>query len=65
MPDGPVTIFAPTNKAFQSDDIKETTGLSATELLQPKNKAALVAVRAGLVSTTQSLCDGHTQSAAS
>jgi uncharacterized surface protein with fasciclin (FAS1) repeats len=44
VPDGPVTIFAPTNKAFQSDDIKETTGLSATELLQPKNKAALVAL---------------------
>jgi hypothetical protein len=60
VPDGPVTIFAPTNKAFQSDDIKKATGLSATELLQPKNKAALVAVRAGLVSATQcSILDFH------
>ncbi len=38
------TIFAPTNEAFASSTIKETTGLSAAQLLEPANKAALIKV---------------------
>lgn len=44
VPDGPITIFAPTNKALASDDVKKATGLTAAQLLEPANKKALVAV---------------------
>ncbi|KAF6262785.1 fasciclin domain protein [Scenedesmus sp. NREL 46B-D3] len=36
------TIFAPTNEAFADDDIREKTGLTAQQLLQPGNRQALV-----------------------
>eukprot|EP00882_Tetradesmus_deserticola_P001175 GHRQ01001271.1.p1 GENE.GHRQ01001271.1~~GHRQ01001271.1.p1 ORF type:complete len:191 (+),score=69.53 GHRQ01001271.1:135-707(+) len=35
------TIFAPTNDAFADDDIREDTGLTAQQLLQPANRQAL------------------------
>uniref|UniRef100_A0A383WE16 FAS1 domain-containing protein n=1 Tax=Tetradesmus obliquus TaxID=3088 RepID=A0A383WE16_TETOB len=35
------TIFAPKNEAFSDDDIREETGLTAQQLLQPKNRQAL------------------------
>lgn len=38
------TIFAPKNEAFSDDDIREETGLTAQQLLQPENKQALTQV---------------------
>jgi hypothetical protein len=38
------TIFAPTNKAFENEAIQKQTGLSAKQLLEPSNKAALTQV---------------------
>jgi hypothetical protein len=38
------TIFAPNNEAFSDDDIKEDTGLTAQQLLQPENRQALTQV---------------------
>ncbi|KAF6254952.1 fasciclin domain protein [Scenedesmus sp. NREL 46B-D3] len=35
------TIFAPTNEAFSDDDLREETGLTAQQLLQPENKEKL------------------------
>lgn len=40
------TIFAPTNEAFADDDIKEITGLTAAQLLEPANKQALTNISA-------------------
>lgn len=45
--DAAYTIFAPTNKAFESADIKKATGLTAAQLLEPKNKEALTQVGSG------------------
>lgn len=39
------TVFAPTDAAFASGDIKKKTGLTAAQLLERKNKDALVKVR--------------------
>lgn len=39
------TILAPTNEAFNNDDIREQTGLTAAQLLEPANKVALTQVR--------------------
>jgi len=36
------TVLAPTNKAFQDDDLFKKTGLTAAQLLLPANKAKLV-----------------------
>jgi uncharacterized surface protein with fasciclin (FAS1) repeats len=38
------TIFAPNNEAFADDDVREETGLTAQQLLQPENKQALTQV---------------------
>jgi uncharacterized surface protein with fasciclin (FAS1) repeats len=38
------TIFAPTNDAFADAVIKETTGVTAAQLLEPANKDALIKV---------------------
>jgi uncharacterized surface protein with fasciclin (FAS1) repeats len=38
------TIFAPNNEAFAADDIKEDTGLTAEQLLQPEYKEKLTQV---------------------
>lgn len=38
------TILAPTNAAFNSSAIKEKTGVTAAQLLEPANKDALVKV---------------------
>jgi hypothetical protein len=38
------TIFAPTNEAFSDDDIRDETGLTAQQLLQPENRQALTQV---------------------
>nr|BBN91624.1 astaxanthin-binding pink protein of fasciclin family [Scenedesmus sp. Oki-4N] len=53
------TIFAPTNEAFADDDVREETGLTAHQLLEPANRDALVqllsyhVVPAGAVSSSQ------------
>ena len=39
------TVFAPTSSAFSSSAIKDKTGLTAAQLLEPANKGALVKVR--------------------
>jgi hypothetical protein len=38
------TIFAPTNDAFNDDDVREATGLTAAQLLKPANRQALAQV---------------------
>lgn len=38
------TIFAPTNDAFNDDDVREATGLTAAQLLEPANRQALAQV---------------------
>jgi hypothetical protein len=40
------TLFAPTNAAFESPDLKARTGLTAAQFLEPANKEALIKVRA-------------------
>jgi len=40
------TLFAPTNAAFESPDLKARTGLTAAQFLETANKEALVKVRA-------------------
>jgi len=40
--DKPWTVFAPSNTAFQDDDLVTKTGLTAAQLLLPANKAKLV-----------------------
>lgn len=43
-PNASWTIFAPTNEAFSDDDVREKTGLTAAQLLEPANRQALVQV---------------------
>lgn len=48
------TVLAPSNKAFQDDDLFKKTGLTAAQLLLPANKAKLVQV--GGWTTSQPVC---------